>query len=132
MNTTMLVGVAMAFVGFTCFAGALFSGGGVAKSEQFRVIGEVMSGRQGPGRKRVMSAGMILCVIGALTTFAGVAAHDAGRGERCRAWCAQRGYTASELRRVEETAPSGRTVAYFGCVCAREDGATTQTRANDL
>ena len=49
MHPTMLVGLALALVGFLLFAGTLFGGGGVAKSQQFRVIGEVMSGRQGPG-----------------------------------------------------------------------------------
>lgn len=132
MNTTMLVGIAMAFVGFACFAGTLFSGGGTAKSRQFRVIGEVMSGQQGPGRKRAMVAGLLLCLFGALTTFAGVAAHDAGRGERCRAHCTGQGYTNSELGRVEETSANGRTVAYFGCICTRADGARAQTRADDL
>lgn len=132
MNATMFVGIGMAFVGFAAFAGTLFSSGGAAKSEQFRVMGEVMSGRRGVGRKRVMTAGLLLCALGALTLFAGVAAHDAGRGERCRTWCTRQGYPRSVLRRVEEPVASGRSVVYFGCVCERDDGATTQTRANDL
>jgi len=133
MNPTMLVGLALALVGFLLFAGTLFGAGGVAKSEQFRVMGEVMSGRQGPGRKRAMGAGFALMVFGVLTLFAGVAAKDAGRDTRCQAYCTQQGYPQSALGPAEETPPGGgRTVRYFACICTRPDGTHTQTRANDL
>ena len=133
MHPIMLVGLALASVGFLLFAGTMFGGGGVAKSQQFRVIGEVMSGRQGPGRKRAMGAGLALMALGLFTTFSGVAARDSGRGERCQAHCVQQGYTQSSLGRAEETpAGGGRPMAFFACTCTRADGARTQTRANDL
>lgn len=132
MNATMFVGIGLAFVGFAVFAGALFSSGGVAKSEQFRVMREVLSGQHGADRKRMMSAGLLMAAFGGLTLFAGLAARDAGRAERCRTWCTRQGYPRSVLRRVEEPVASGRPVVYFGCVCERDDGATTRTRANDL
>ncbi len=129
----MLVGLALAAVGFLLFAGTLFGGGGVAKSKQFQVIGEVMSGRQGSGRRLAMTAGLGLLGLGVLTTFAGVSARDAGRGERCQAYCVQQGYTQSALGPAEETpAGGGRPVSFFACTCTRADGARTQTHANDL
>ncbi len=132
MNPTMLVGLALAFVGFSCFAGTLFGSGGAAKSEQFRVIGEVMSGRHGVGRRRVMIAGVLLAALGALTAFAGVAAHDAGRPARCRAYCTANGYTQSELGPADLPSRGGRAVRVFACRCTRADGASTQVRADDL
>lgn len=127
MNPTMLAGLALAFVGFALFAGTLFGGGGAAKSRQFAVVGEVLGGRQGPGRRLAMIAGLALMAFGAVATFAGVSAHDAGRADRCRAHCLQQGYTQSAL------GPSdGGGATYFACTCTRADGARTQTRADDL
>lgn len=133
MNSILAVGVTMAFAGFALFAGTLFRGGGAARSEQFRVLGEVLRGAQGPGPRRAMIAGLILCVVGAFTAFAGIAAHDAGRGARCQSYCLQHGYSQSALGPATEVSPDGgRGVTYFACTCTRPDGARTQTRADDL
>lgn len=132
MNPAMRFGVALSFVGFAFFAGTLFGGGGVAKSEQFRVIGEVMSGRQGPLRRRAMAAGLALMALGALIAFAGIAAHDAGRPARCQAYCTAHGYPQSELGPAELTSSTGRRVRVFACHCSRSDGARAQVPANDL
>lgn len=132
MNTTMIVGIALAFAGFLGFAATLFGGGGVAKSEQLRVIGEVMSGRQGAGPRRVMAASLGLALLGALVAFAGVAAHDAERPARCQAHCAAHGYPQSALGPADVPAPSGRQARVFACRCTRADGASTVVRASDL
>ncbi len=133
MNPIMAVGIALAFSGFALFAGTMFRGGGTARSEQFRVVGEVLRGAQGAGPRRAMLTGLFLCAVGVLTTFAGVTSRDAGRGARCEAYCRQRGFTQSALGPAEEVPPGGgRAVRYFACTCTRPDGARTQTRANDL
>jgi hypothetical protein len=133
MHPIMAVGLALAFLGFTLFAGALFSSGGAAKSRQFQVIGEVLGGRHGGGRRLAMLLGLALCAAGTLTTFAGVAQKDAGRADRCQAYCVQQGYTSSAIGPGEETpAGGGRSVRFVACTCTRADGGRTQTRANDL
>lgn len=133
MNPTMIAGIALAFLGFALFAGVLFGSGGASKSKQFEVIGDVMGGKHGAGRRLAMIVGLVMTVLGTCTTFAGVSARDAGRGDRCQAYCTQQGYTHSALGPAEETPPGGgRAVTYFACMCTREDGAHTQTRANDL
>ena len=133
MHPVMAVGIALAFLGFILFAGALFSSGGAAKSRQFQVISEVLGGRHGAGRRLAMLAGLALVAVGALTTFAGVAQKDAGRAGRCQAYCVQQGSTRSEIGPGDETPPGGgRTVRFVACICTRADGGRTQTRADDL
>lgn len=132
MHPVMAVGIALAFIGFGLFAGVLFGSGGVSKSRQFQVIGEVMGGRHGPGRRRAMLVGLVMLVLGTCTSFAGVAAHDAGRAQRCQAYCLQQGYTRSAIGPSDATADRGRRVAFVACTCTRADGARTQTRADDL
>ncbi|MDP3221236.1 MAG: hypothetical protein Q8S73_44545 [Deltaproteobacteria bacterium] len=132
MHPIMAVGIALAFIGFGLFAGVLFGTGGASKSKQFQVIGEVLGGRHGPGRKRAMLLGLVMTVLGTCTTFAGVTAHDARRAPRCQAYCLQQGYTRSEIGPSDATADGGRRVAFVACTCTRADGARTQTRADDL
>ena len=133
MHPIMVVGLALAAIGFSLYAGALFASGGAAKSRQFQVIGEVLRGRHGAGRRLAMLAGLALVAVGMLTTFAGVARNDAGRAARCRAYCVQQGYTLGAIGPGDETPPGGgRSVRYVACVCTRADGGRTQTRADDL
>ena len=133
MHPVMAVGIALAFIGFGLFAGVLFGSGGASKSRQFQVIGEVLGGRHGPGRRRAMLVGLVMTVLGTCTTFAGVTAQDAGRRQRCQSYCLQQGYTRGEIGPSDATAAGGgRRVAFVACTCTRADGARTQTRADGL
>lgn len=133
MHPTMVVGLALAAIGFTLYAGALFASGGAAKSRQFQVIGEVLRGRHGAGRRLTMLSGLALVAVGTLTLFAGVAQSDAGRAARCQTYCVQQGYTHSAIGPGDATPPGGgRSARFVACVCTRADGGRTQTRADDL
>ena len=133
MHPVMVVGIALAFIGFGLFAGVLFDSGGASKSMQFQVIGEVLGGWHGLGRRRTMLVGLFMVVLGTCTTFAGVTAHDAGRRQRCQSYCLQQGYTRGEIGPTDATPAGGdRRVAFVACTCIRADGARTQTRADGL
>ena len=47
MPILTVVGAVVAMAGFALFMGVVFASGGLAKSEQFRVLGELAAGRHG-------------------------------------------------------------------------------------
>ena len=88
----MTLGVGLFFAGGLLFLGLLFGSGGVQRSRQFAVIGELLGGKHGPSRRRGVIVALVLIGTGALTCFAGVGAMDAERAARCRDYCIIEGY----------------------------------------
>lgn len=113
----MVVGSLVAGLGFVLFAGVLFSHGGLAKSEQFRVIGEIMRGRRGGGARLVMAVGILGIIAGGCIAFSGVAALDRARAERCREHCRAAGFERARVGPNRDRDPRDRDTWWVACIC---------------
>ncbi|MBV1860268.1 MAG: hypothetical protein KUG77_17775 [Nannocystaceae bacterium] len=97
---------------------AVFSSGGSAKSQQFRVIDEVASGKHGKSTRRLFYTGVLAIGLGMCGAFAGVAGSDVERKKACGRDCTERGYAAATVQGSQERDPpgSGRH-SFVACVC---------------
>ena len=96
----------------------LFSSGGVAKARQLDVLGQVLSGRHGVGKRIGLVVAMMMIVFWACGAFAGVALDDARQGEACTRTCTERGYAGGTVRGSEQRDPPGsKRSAFRACVC---------------
>src|SRR5689334_6454490 len=112
MSPLFIAGAALFFTGGATFMAALFSSGGGAKSQQFRVIGELWRGEHGAGKRRAVKLGLLVLIAGAITLFAGVAAQDAERARRCEERCAAAG-TRGRIGPSSQAHPTKQGAAAF-------------------
>lgn len=97
----------------------VFTSGGVAKSQQFRVLGEVTRGRHGPGKRLGLLAGFVLVVVGACSAFVSSARGDAQRRAACAAHCKAEGFDEGKLGPSTERLPQRPNQHKFvACICS--------------
>jgi len=115
------------FLGLAAQMGVIFSSGGLAKSRQFRVIGELLAGRHGATRRAVLVVGFLVAGVGALLLFAGVAQQDRLRAANCAAHCQKAGFEKGAIGPSDD--PAKRVVS---CTCTAADGRRQQFPANEV
>lgn len=125
------VGVALFFVGFLLFAGVLFSHGGVARSRQFRVMGELFSGKHGNGARLLFASSFLVLVAGACLLFAGVAASDGARAERCESHCHATGYERARIGPNSDRTDD-RATWWVACICEGGTDTPSEVPADSL
>ena len=114
-----LVGAALFMVGVLTFMVVVFSSGGVAKSQQFRVLGEVSRGQHGAGKRLGLGVGMLLIVVGACGAFAGTAVKDAGVRKACETKCKADGFEQGKLGPSTERHPQQpKRHSFVACICS--------------
>ncbi|MGQ0800674.1 MAG: hypothetical protein ACT4NL_11255 [Pseudomarimonas sp.] len=129
MPPLMLIGVALFFAGAALFMLLLFSHGGAGRSQQFGVIADLLGGRRGVGKRRLTIAALILIGLGAFGTFAGVAAMDARRANRCQDYCIASGYQQGKIGPSMERSKERRFVA---CTCDGGKSEPLELRADSV
>lgn len=122
-----VVGAALFFAGVATAMGVVFTSGGVRKSQQFRVLGEVLSGRAGSGRRALLLGALLAAAAGALVLFGSVAAGDRARAQRCDAFCRARGFDQGRIGPADD--PAKRVVS---CTCTASDGRREQRPAHEV
>ncbi len=116
-----LPGALAAMLGGIVVLALLFSSGGAAKSRQLDVLGQIISGKHGAGKRVWLTVSMVLIVFGSCGAFVGVSMDDARQAEACVQTCTERGYTKGTVRGSEQRDPPGSNRhAFRACVC--EDG----------
>jgi hypothetical protein len=129
MPTLMLIGVALFFGGGLLFLVLLIANGAAARSRQFAVIGELLDGRRGRNKRRLVFAALLLMAAGAISLFAGVAAMDARRARLCQDYCAVSGYQHGAIGPSQDRRPESRFVA---CTCSGGISEPLERRADAL
>lgn len=115
-----IVGIWLFFLGVITSMVAMFANGGMQKSQQFRVIGEIASGKAGRGARIALFVGLASALVGMCTTFAGVAQSDRARARKCAATCHARGYENGNIRASTATQPTHKNrAAFVACACTR-------------
>ena|SRR5688572_30787182 len=114
------VGIGFFFLGMITIMAVTFANGGAQKSQQFRVIGEIASGKLGRGARIALFVGFASALVGMCTTFAGVAQGDRARAQKCVATCKTRGYENGKIRASTATHPNNaKRAAFVACACTR-------------
>lgn len=114
------VGIAFFFLGMLTIMGIVFTKGGAQKSKQFRVIGEIASGRLGRGARIALLAGFASVLAGMCATFAGVAESDRARAKKCVATCRARGYAEGKIQAFTAPQPNAaKRTPVPACACMR-------------
>jgi hypothetical protein len=129
MPWLMTLGVGLFFAGGLLFLGLLFGSGGVQRSRQFAVIGELLRGTHGASRRRGVIVALALLGTGALTCFAGVGAMDAERSARCRDYCVVEGYDEG---RIGPSVDREKATRFVACTCTAADRAALELRADAM
>ena len=115
----LFVGAAFFMLGVLVFMVVIFSSGGVAKSQQFRVLGEVSRGQHGAGKRLGLGIAVLLIVVGACGAFAGTAQKDAARRTACDAKCKTDGFEQGKLGPSTERHPQQPNKHRFvACICS--------------
>lgn len=115
-----VVGIWFFFLGVITIMTVMFANGGAQKSKQFRVIGEIASGKLGRGARIALFVGFASALVGMCTTFAGVAQSDRARAKKCAATCKTRGYENGRIRASTATQPNNANrAAFVACACTR-------------
>ncbi|MBL4687932.1 MAG: hypothetical protein JKY37_25300, partial [Nannocystaceae bacterium] len=114
----MLFGSVVFMFGMVVLVIAVFSSGGVGKSQQARVMSEVVAGKHGKGKRTLFLVGVLATGFGACGAFAGVAVGNSNRHKACEHECTDRGYASAEIQGSQERDPpgSGRH-SFVACVC---------------
>jgi hypothetical protein len=99
------IGAAVAGASFLLFMFVVFSSGGVAKSAQFRVLGELLAGRHGVAKRALTILAFGGLLVGSCSLFAGVSAHDRARAERCDVHCKALGNARGVIDSPRKPAP---------------------------
>jgi hypothetical protein len=133
MPVLTVVGALLAMTGFALFMGVVFSSGGLSKSEQFRVLGELVAGKHGAARRLLLFVAVPTVLLGMCTSFAGVAEQDASVRRACEARCQREGYPAGRIgpsaARDERRPERARFVA---CHCEGPGKEPLELRADGL
>lgn len=133
MPVLTVVGALVAMAGFALFMGVVFSSGGLSKSEQLRVLGELVAGRHGPLRRRLLFVAVPTVLLGMCTSFAGVAAQDAQVRRACEARCRAGGFTTSRIgpSAARDEKRPGRAL-FVACHCEGTGREPLELRADGL
>ena len=132
VHPIMIAGAVLSATGILIFGALLFSHGGVAKSAQFRVLGELFGGTHGARSRALLLLSFVLLPIGACLLFAGVAAADHERAERCEAFCAAEGYASARMGPNSNRVRSDRSTWFVACICEGGEGEALEIDANNL
>ena len=125
----MFIGAAFFFLGAATLLGLLFANGGLQKSRQFAVLGQLFSAQLGAGKRVLSFVAIGLTVIGGVLCMAGVALKDAARAERCRQYCLTAGFVEGKIGPSVDRAAKSRFVA---CTCSAPDKPALERRADSL
>lgn len=125
----MIVGSLIAMSGMALVLGLLFTSGGASKLKQISVLGKIASGAEGPRKRGLLFVALGCIGVGSCTAFAGVAAMDAARADRCRARCEAEGFETGRIGPSVDRAPATRFVA---CTCEGGREGTLELRADAL
>lgn len=123
------VGLALFAISLLLVASQLFGHGGVAKSAQFRVLGELLRGVHGNRARALLAIGLAMLPIAMCTIFAGVTAGDAERARRCETECTAAGYATSRIGPNSDRDPSDRRTWFVACICEAPGRAPREFRA---
>lgn len=129
MSPILVVGLALFFLGGLTFMGVLFGSGGATKSRQLTVLGQLLRGERGGGRRVITWIALGCLGLGMCTSFAGVASMDAARADRCVERCGAAGYAEGRIGPSLDRDPQTRFVA---CTCTGGDGEPLELRADSL
>lgn len=133
MSVLTVVGALLAMSGFALFMALVFSSGGLAKSEQFRVIGELASGRHGALRRRLLLLAVPTVLLGMCTSFAGVAAQDARVRRACEERCERDGFESGRIGpSAERDARRPERAAFVACRCESPGRPAVELRADSV
>ncbi len=125
----MIAGAVLLFLGAPLFAGVLFGHGGVRKSAQFRVLGELMRGVHGSLPRALLMLSFLLIVVGSCVTFAAVGAGDRARAKHCEATCTEAGYSTARIGPNSDRVQSDRTTWFVACICEEPGREPLESRA---
>lgn len=130
----MLPGAILAMLGFGSLMAVMFSSGGVAKSRQFSVLGQLASGQHGSGKRVWLLVSIACALLGTCGAFAGVAVGDAQRREACERTCEQRGYAQGKIQGSKERVNGSKGKhAFVACACTQgPEPDPLELRADDL
>lgn len=133
MPAITLVGAVLAMSGFALFMVLVFSSGGLAKSEQFRVIGELASGRHGALKRQLLFLAVPTVLLGMCTSFVGVAAHDSKVRRACEARCREDGYSSGRIGpSAERDLHRPERAAFVACHCEAAGRPSVELRRDAL
>ncbi|MDX2012461.1 MAG: hypothetical protein SFW67_19850 [Myxococcaceae bacterium] len=133
MPILTVAGALIAMSGFALFMVLLFSSGGLAKSEQFRVLGELAAGRHGAPKRLLLFFAVPTVLLGMCTSFAGVAAQDAQVRRQCVARCEKEGFPSGRIgpsSARDEKRPE--RAAFVACHCEAPGRPALELRAASL
>lgn len=115
----LFVGAGLFMLGVLVFMVVLFTSGGSAKSQQFRVLGEIGRGQHGAGKRIGLLAALLLVVVGACGAFVSSASKDAGVRDACTAKCKADGFENGKLGPSTERDPQQPNKHKFvACICS--------------
>lgn len=115
----MLVGFAIFGAGFFLVAVPAFMSGGLQRSNQLRVLKELLAGQHGPGRRWAVRSGVACLLLGAMVQFGSVAAGDRQRAQACVARCERDGYDRGRIGPNGERTKD-RSTWWVACICEAE------------
>lgn len=129
----VLPGMVLAGIGFVILFVLLASVDALAKSRQLAAAGHLASGRAGPGKRVLFFIAVALLVVGALLSFAGVAASDARRTRVCTETCIAKGHRRGVIGPSKEKHPQRPSAAAFvACACTGGTAPPVELRADSL
>ncbi len=128
----MIAGAALFFGGMLTFMAVTFGSGGWSKSRQFRVIGEVMSGKHGRRRKRAATGALIALGVSVVLLVVGISLKDRARAERCRTQCLAAGYQRGTIGPSAAQQPGTGKAGFLACTCTAAGKSPLEWRADTL
>ena len=115
----MLVGAALFMVAAATFLGLVFSSGGIAKSQQFRVLNELARGQHGRAKKLALGGAVVLGCFGGCTAMIGVSQQDVAIRKACETKCKADGFEQGKLGPSTERDPQKPNRHKFvACICS--------------
>ncbi len=130
VSPLMIAGAVLFALGGLLFAVVLFGNGGVRKSAQFRVMGELSRGVHGRGARLMFFGSFPLLLAGACLLFAAVGASDRARAKRCEDRCVATGYESSRIGPNSDRTDDHATW-FVACICEGGGQAPVEFRADD-
>ena len=115
----VFVGAALCMLGAAIFLGLVFSSGGIAKSQQFRVLGELSRGQHGRTKKLLLGVALVLGCFGGCTAMIGASQRDAAVRKACETKCKSDGFEQGKLGPSTERDPQKPNRHKFvACICS--------------
>lgn len=131
ISPLLIAGFVVFTLGFLVFATVLFSNGGVKKSAQFRVMGELTRGVHGQAARLFFFGSFPLLAAGACLCFAAVGSSDRERAQQCEERCVTEGFDTHRIGPNSDRTDD-RATWFVACICESEGREPIEFRANDL